>query len=546
MNAAGRHQFLSQLGRTGAALAADSWLSGFGFVHTSGTARTVINKIRHRSNLDRRLLGGFLEHVGRAVYSGVFQPDSPLADAQGFRTDVAAEIRNLGVPIIRYPGGNFVSGYDWLDAVGPGNQRPVVLDRAWNSKETNQFGTNEFVRWCQLVGAEPMLVFNLGTGSEEMAAALVEYCNLAGGSRWSDLRREHGFEQPHNVRYWCLGNELDGPWQLGHMSAREYGRKALETARQVRAIDPGLKLIAAGSSNTELPTYLAWDQEMLQECYEQVDAISVHNYYGNTAELSGSSTPRYLAMNLDMERQIQEIAAVSDHVQAALQSKKKLWLAFDEWNIWYRSRTEAHMDGHQQVAPRLLEEEYNLEDALLVGGFINTLLRQSGRVRVGCLAQLVNVIAPLVTNDDGVLRQSIYYPYAWALKHARGRVLDLVVESETYPIRADGLQPDFARDDLVPYIDVTVTLDEKQGEACVFVLNRDLDSEREIVLEWQSPTPKQILSCETLTGSDLKATNSFEHPDQVRPQALEAPEPGQIMTLKLPAASYTKLNLAVS
>ena len=546
MNAAGRHQFLSQLGRTGAALAADSWLSGFGFVHTSGTARTVINKIRHRSNLDRRLLGGFLEHVGRAVYSGVFQPDSPLADAQGFRTDVAAEIRNLGVPIIRYPGGNFVSGYDWLDGVGPGNQRPVVLDRAWNSKETNQFGTNEFVRWCQLVGAEPMLVFNLGTGSEEMAAALVEYCNLAGGSRWSDLRREHGFEQPHNVRYWCLGNELDGPWQLGHMSAREYGRKALETARQVRAIDPSLKLIAAGSSNTELPTYLAWDQEMLQECYEQVDAISVHNYYGNTAELSGSSTPRYLAMNLDMERQIQEIAAVSDHVQAALQSKRKLWLAFDEWNIWYRSRTEAHMDGHQQVAPRLLEEEYNLEDALLVGGFINTLLRQSGRVRVGCLAQLVNVIAPLVTNDDGVLRQSIYYPYAWALKHARGRVLDLVVESETYPIRADGLQPDFARDDLVPYIDVTVTLDEKQGEACVFVLNRDLDSEREIVLEWQSPTPKQILSCETLTGSDLKATNSFEHPDQVRPQALEAPEPGQIMTLKLPAASYTKLNLAVS
>ena len=285
---------------------------------------------------------------------------------------------------------------------------------------------------------------------------------------------------------------------------------------------------------------------MLMECYEQVDAISVHNYYGNTPDLSGSSTPRYLAMNLDMERQIQEIAAVSDHVQTALQSKKKLWLAFDEWNVWYRSRTEEHMDGDQQVAPRLLEEEYNLEDALLVGGFINTLLRQSGRVRVACLAQLVNVIAPLVTNDDGVLRQSIYYPYAWALKHARGRVLDLVVESETYPIRADGLQPDFARDDLVPYIDVTVTLDEQQGEACVFVLNRDLESDREIVLEWQSPTPTQILSCETLTGPDLKATNSFEHPDQVEPQALEAPEPGQIMTLKLPAASYTKLNLAVS
>ena len=540
-----RRDFLAGLGRSGAALAAGSWLGGRGYAQTRGPGRVVLQAARHRADMDRRLLGAFLEHLGRAIYTGVYEPGSPLADADGFRKDVAAEIKGLAVPIMRYPGGNFVSGYNWLDGVGPKDKRPTVLERAWNSIETNQFGTDEFIQWCRLVGTEPLLGFNLGTGTPEQAVAYVEYCNVDKGTKWSDLRRQHGHEAPHDVRYWCLGNEMDGPWQMGHMTAREYGRKARDSARQIRVVDPTTRLIACGSSNTILPTYLVWDREVLEECYDQVDGISLHNYYGNTAALTNSDSSRYLAMNLDMERQIQEIGAVCDYVQGVLKSPKRLWLSFDEWNVWYRARGGRFSNGQRKAAPPLLEEVYNLEDALLVGGFLNTLLRRSDRVRVGCLAQIVNVIAPLVTNETSILRQSIYYPYAWALKYARGRVLDPLVESDTYPIRAGGLRPDFARDDQVPYLDVAATFDPRNGQLCLFMLNRDLESERELLVDFRDLTPTRVLA-ETLTGTDLKASNTFERPTLVAPRALEAPRPGTTMTFKLPARSYSVAQLATS
>ena len=549
MRTSNRRDFVKQLISSGAVLSAGSWLSSLGYSQTSRptpVARAVINQSNYRSNLDRRLLGSFLEHMGRAVYTGVYEPGSPLADAKGFRKDVLAEIKQLGVPLIRYPGGNFVSGYHWQDGVGPKDKRPTVLERAWNSIETNQFGTNEFIDWCKLVGTEPLLGFNLGTASTEEAVAYVEYCNLEKGTKWSDLRRQHGYEQPHKVQYWCMGNEMDGPWQMGRLTAREYGRKARDAARQIRVVDPATKLIACGSSNTILPTYLEWDREVLEECYDQVDGISLHNYYGNTPALTGNDTSRYLAMNLDMERQIHEVAAVCDYVQGLQKSPKRLWLSFDEWNIWYRARDVKARDGQKKFAPRLLEEVYNLEDALLVGGFVNTLLRQSDRVRVGCLAQIVNVIAPLVTNENAVLRQSIYYPYAWALKYAHGRVLDLQVEAETYPIRAEGLRPDFARNDQVPYLDVVVTLNPQDARASVFMLNRDLESERELILDWRDPMPTSVLASETLTGVDLKAANTFERPTLVAPQPLDAPKAGSRMTFKLPPRSYSVVHLATT
>jgi alpha-N-arabinofuranosidase len=288
-----------------------------------------------------------------------------------------------------------------------------------------------------------------------------------------------------------------------------------------------------------------WDREVLEECYDQVDGISLHNYYGNTEPLTGNSTERFLAMNLDMERQIHEIAAVCDYVQGVYRSPKRLWLSFDEWNIWYRARSLEFRDGQRQFAPHLLEEVYNLEDALLTGGFLNSLLRQSDRVRVACLAQIINVIAPLMTNATSVLRQTIYYPYAWALHHARGRVLDLAVESETYAIKSDGLRADFARDDQVPFLDVVATHDAEKGELCVLMLNRDLRDERELVLEWEDLTPARVIACETITGDDVKATNTFEDPRRVVPQPLEAPAPSATMTLKLPPRSYSLLRLGV-
>ena len=539
-----RREFVAGLCRSGAALAAGSWMAAIGHAQTRGPARAVLQRVRCRAEMDRRLLGAFLEHLGRAIYTGVYEPGSPLADAAGFRKDVLAEVKGMGVPIMRYPGGNFVSGYNWLDGVGPKDKRPTVLERAWNSLETNQFGTNEFIDWCRLVGTEPLLGFNLGTGNPEQAVAYVEYCNVDKGTKWSDLRREHGYEAPHDVRYWCLGNEMDGPWQMGHMTAREYGRKARDCARQIRVLDPSTKLIACGSSNTILPTYLVWDREVLEECYDQVDGISLHNYYGNTPALTGNDSARYLAMNLDMERQILEIGAVCDYVQGVKRSPKRLWLSFDEWNVWYRARGGLFANGQRKFAPPLLEEVYNLEDALLVGGFLNTLLRQSERVRLGCLAQIVNVIAPLVTNESTVLRQSIYYPYAWALKYAHGCVLDPLVESETYKVKAEGLRPDFARDDQVPFVDLAATLDPRNGQLCLLLLNRDLRGERELIIDCRDFAPTRILAALTLTGADLKEANTFERPILVAPRPLEAPRAGSRMTFKLPARSYSVCQLA--
>ena len=542
---ADRRTFLTGLGSAGALLATRPWLETIGHAQARGPARAFVSAGPGRRDFDRRVLGSFLEHLGRAVYTGVYQPGSPLADANGFRTDVLREVKELGVPVVRYPGGNFVSGYNWLDGVGPKAQRPTVLDRAWNTLESNQFGTNEFIEWCRLVGTEPLLGMNFGTGSVEQALAYVEYCNHPRGTRWSDLRRSHGYEQPHGVQYWCLGNEMDGPWQIGQLQAREYGRKARDAAKQMRTIDPKVQLIACGSSGTFMPTYLAWDREVLEECYDQVDGLSLHAYYGNTQAWSGNRTERYLAMNLDMDRHIHEVAAVCDYVQGLQRSSKRLWLSFDEWNVWYRARDGAATDGRGAAAPRLLEEVYNLEDALLVGGFVNTLLRNSDRVRVACLAQLVNVIAPLVTSDQGVLRQSTYYPYAWTLRYARGRLLDVRVEGDTYPIDPAGLQADFARAGDVPFIDVVATHDEPARQATVLVLNRDLAGERELTVEWGAITPTRVLACETLTGTDLKAFNTFEAPRRVVPQPLPPPTVGSRMTLKLPPRSYSLLHLSL-
>ena len=541
-----RRTFLRQLASVSAALASASWLASIGYSQTTrSVARAVINRARIRADLDRHILGSFVEHLGRCVYGGVYDPGSKLADASGFRKDVIAEVKELGVPVIRYPGGNFISGYHWLDSVGPKKDRPTVLDRAWNSIETNQFGTNEFMDWCKLAGAEPLLGFNFGTEPAEMAAALVEYCNIEKGTKWSELRRQHGYEKPHNVKYWCMGNEMDGWWQIGHMTARDYGRKAADSARQIRVIDPNAKLIACGTSTPELPTYLEWDREVLEECYDVVDGISLHRYFGNTPPTSGNSSARFLAMNLDMERQIHEISAVCDYVQGLKKTQKQLWLSFDEWNVWYRARSGDAVDGQRTFAPHLLEEVYNLEDALLVGGFLNSLMRQSDRVKVACLAQLVNVIAPLVTNETGVLRQTTYYPYSWALKYARGQVLDLSVTSETYPIKPDGLQADLAWGGDVPFIDVTATSDQQNNQVCVFMLNRDLEAERELVLDWRDVTPSRVLACETLTGPDLKAINTFASPTKVASRPLDTPKVGATMTFKLPARSYTVAQIAM-
>ena len=548
MNCFSRRRFLSGTVLAGASLAARlPWLpSSAAAQESSGPARVVIDPDRCVSTLDKNIFGSFIEHLGRAVYGGIYEPGSKFADSNGFRTDVLKEIKGIGVPIIRYPGGNFVSGYNWLDGVGPKKDRPRVLDRAWDSIETNQFGINEYVTWCQAVGAQPLIGTNFGTGTPETTLALLEYCNVDKGTKWSDLRRSHGYEKPHNIKYWCLGNEMDGPWQIGHIPATQYGLKARDAARQMREMDPSVKLVACGSSGPFMPTYLEWDQQTLEQCYDEVDAISLHRYFGN-AEETGGDTNRYLAMNLDMDRQIHEIMAVCDMVGGRKRSNKTLWLSFDEWNVWYRARSGTAVDGRRQVAPHLLEEIYNLEDALLVGGLLNTLIRRSDRVRVACLAQLVNVIAPIMTNENGLFRQTIYYPYAWALEHARGKALELGVTSPASDIPVAGQPAERAHESMsVPYFDVAGTIDVENKTASLFILNRDLEKARDLELVWHVTTPTRVNSCQVLTGSDLKAVNGFDAPDRVVPKPLDAPQVGSKMTLEVPARSYVLVSLGLA
>jgi alpha-N-arabinofuranosidase len=533
MRPVSRRKFLQKASGAGIALGANFAfgrnLLGQTSPNSAKPVRIYADARRTLAPIQRELFGSFLEQLGRAIYEGIYDPQSKLSDSSGYRKDVTEEIRKLGVPIIRYPGGNFVSGYNWLDGIGPKTNRPRVLDKAWNTVNSNEFGTDEFLAWCRLAGTEPLLAVNLGTGTAEEAAALVEYCNVEKGTRWSDLRRKNGVTGAYKVKNWCLGNEMDGPWQIGHMTATEYGLKAEDAARQMRYVDPSLKLVACGSSGPGMPTYLEWDREVLEQCYDYVDAISLHRYFNN-AEDTGGDSSKFLAMNLSMERQIDEVAAVCDVVRGHKRSSKRLWLSFDEWNVWYRARTGAAVNGGKQTAPHLLEEVYNLEDALLVGGLLNVLIRKADRVKLACLAQLVNVIAPIMTNEIGLLRQTTYYPYSWALEFARGAALDLLVESPVYDVPRLGE---------VPYVDVAGTLQAESGKMALFLLNRDLTKPRQVEIVWEGSSPRAG-EANVLTGSDLKASNTFEAPGRVTPQKGEKPSnTGGRSSLELPPRSYT-------
>ncbi len=347
-------------------------------------ARISLDPERTIGDISPLLFGGFAEHMGRCVYGGVYEPGSPSSDGRGFRSDVIDAIRELGVSVIRYPGGNFLSGYHWLDGVGPRHRRSVRRDLAWRSLETNQFGTDEFMEFCGAVHAEPMLGVNLGTGTIEDAADLVEYCNGSPGSRFADLRVVNGHADPYGVRYWCLGNEMDGPWQIGHLDMHGYGQKAREAAKMMRLHDPSIRTVLCGSSNTSMPTYPEWDRVALEVCWDQVDYLAMHYYASNES----GDTASYLGLAAQFESHIDTLAGTLRYVKSKLRSQHDVYLSWDEWNVWYRNKVT---DGQWEHAPHLLEESYNLEDALVVAQWLNVFLRRCDVLRIACLAQLVNV-----------------------------------------------------------------------------------------------------------------------------------------------------------
>jgi len=485
--------------------------------------------------LDRRLFGSFVEHLGRCVYDGIYEPEHPSADAYGFRTDVMNLVRELGVTTVRYPGGNFVSGYRWEDGVGPREQRPKRLDLAWHSLETNQVGLHEFDGWCERVGAESMLALNLGTRGTLEALELLEYANIRAGSALAEQRVANGSPDPFGVRMWCLGNEMDGPWQLGHRSAEDYGKIASQTARAMRQLDPDLELVVCGSSNRSMPSFGTWERVVLEHTYDDIDFISCHSYYEERDGDRGS----FLASAVDMDAFIQAVIAIADAVKAALRSERTINLSFDEWNVWYSDRYDkgGRITGlaNWPYAPRLLEDQYSVTDAVVVGSLLISLLKHADRVLAACLAQLVNVIAPIMTEPGGpTWRQTIFYPFAITARLAQGTVLRLAVESASYETAAYGP---------APLVDGVATVDER-GSVAVFLVHRGLDAPTTASMNIGSLGPVRLGESITLADDDPTATNTLEHQDRIAPAANQSAriEDGVLM-IELPPISWTALQL---
>ena len=468
-------------------------------------ARIIMDQDFKVGSIDRRIYGSFIEHLGRAVYGGIYQPDSPFADEQGFRKDTLALVRELGVPVVRYPGGNFVSGYKWEDGIGPREQRPRRIDLAWSVVETNQFGLNEFADWAKKAGSEVMMAINLGTRGVAEAMELLEYCNLDQGTHYSELRKQHGYEKPHNIKLWCLGNEMDGPWQIGHKTAQEYGRLASETAKVMKGIDPSIELVVCGSSYSTIPTFGDWESTVLDHCYDSVDYISLHTYYGDGEHDSQT----FLANNLDMDRFITDVANICDFVKAKKHSGKTIYLSFDEWNVWYHSSEQDQKLPRWTQAPHQLEDVYDFQDALLVGSMLITLLRHADRVKIACMAQLVNVIAPIMTSDTGAWRQTIYYPYWFTARYGRGTVLQTLVDVPTYQNKKYGN---------VPYVDAVAVDNREENELVIFAVNKDLEEAIVLQTDLRQYRDYRIVEHVVLHEEDLYAVNTEAEPDRVAPK----------------------------
>lgn len=494
-------------------------------------ATIKIDKDFRIGTIDKRLYGSFIEHIGRAVYGGIYDPGHPEADECGFRKDVMALTRELRVPIIRYPGGNFVSGYRWEDGIGPKDKRPRRTDLAWFAVENNQMGTDEFCEWSRRTGTDVMMAVNLGTRGVDAARNLLEYCNFREGTYWSDLRIKNGYREPHNIKLWNLGNEMDGPWQIGHKTAQEYGRLAAETAKAMRWLDQEIELVACGSSNSGMATCYEWEETVLTHTYDLVDYISMHQYYGNPRQ----DTANYLASTLDMDRFINSITATCDYVKAKKHSRKEMYISFDEWNVWFHALPENEKAEKWREAPAFNEDIYNFEDALMVGAMLISLLRHADRVKIACQAQLVNVIAPIMTENGGrIWKQTIYYPYLHASLYGRGTSMDVHIDSPKY---------DSKEYTDVPYVDAVAVESEEQDYLTVFALNR---GDEEVLACCRIPDYPGSLVEEVITMADcdLKAFNTAEHPDRVTPHAsMEYEVQGQELTVKLPAYSWNVIRI---
>ncbi|QAA32628.1 alpha-N-arabinofuranosidase [Clostridium manihotivorum] len=503
----------------------------------SKSAKMVIDKDYKISRIDKRIYGSFIEHLGRAVYGGIYDPSNKTADELGFRQDVLELVKELEVPIIKYPGGNFVSNFFWEDSVGPLSERPSRLELAWRSLESNEIGLNEFSTWSKKVNSDIMMIVNLGTRGTSSACNLLEYCNHEGGSKYSDLRIKHGVKTPHKIKTWGLGNEMDGTWQIGHKTPDEYGRLAAETARAMRQIDPDIELVSCGSSFAAMPTFPEWEALTLDHTYDLVDFVSLHQYYGNR----NNDTENFLAMTEEMEHFIKTVTSTCDYIKAKKRSKRTMNLSFDEWNVWFHSNQDSDntmKNRPWQKGPALLEDIYNFEDALMVGLMLITLLKHSDRVKIACLAQLVNVIAPIMTEPEGrAWKQTIYYPYLHASKYGRGIALQPMLSSPKHDTA------DFTD---VKDIEAIAVYDDEKETVTIFAVNRNLKDNINLNCGIRSFEGYELLEHIVLECDDLKKSNTAKQ-ETVVPKKVQRTviEEGEVKTV-LAKASWNVIRLGKS
>jgi alpha-N-arabinofuranosidase len=489
----------------------------------------------------RRLFGSFVEHMGRCVYTGIYEPGHPNADEDGYRTDVLDLTRDMGVSIVRYPGGNFVSGYHWEDGIGPVDQRPRRIDGAWHTIETNAFGLHEFAGWAKKANVEIMEAINLGTAGVGEARAIVEYANHPGGTAWSDKRRANGAEDPFGIKVWNLGNELDGPWQIGHKTADEYGRLAQEAGKAMKLVDPSIELVAVGSSNAHMPTFGEWEYQVLSHAYDEVDYISLHAYY---QEHDGDALS-FLASANNMDYFIESVISTVDAVKAKRQASKSINLSFDEWNVWYQQKGDAEDQLHMvekapwREHPRLIEDTYNVTDAIVVGTYLNSLLRHGDRVTIANQAQLVNVIAPIRSEENGpAWRQTIYWPFARMAELAQGQILRTVTSGDKFESKQYGD---------ADVVDVSATHDADAGRVAVFLANRGLEERADVMMTLRGFQAGRVTRAEVLTvpeGGDRFTANTEDAQDAVGLSKLEdaTVEDGQLR-VSLPPLSWAVVEI---
>lgn len=485
---------------------------------------------------DRRIYGSFLEHMGRVIYSGIFEPGHSSADANGFRADVLEAVQQMGVTCMRYPGGNFVSNYNWMDGVGPQGLRPHRRELAWRSIETNEFGTNEFMTWANRAKAEPILTVNLGTQGIENALNYLEYINMPAGTKYSDLRREHGFQAPYGVKLWCLGNEMDGVWQLGHKTASEYGRLAAETGRAMRMLDPSIQLIACGSAKSDMPTFPAWDQEVIEHVYGIADFISIHQYYGGQ-ELG---TAAFLAQSEDFEKYIAAIRSAILIQKAKSRSNMPMCISVDEWGVWAmqpETVTKEVDASPWQIAPAISEQIYTMEDALLFASMLMTIVRNADIVKIGCQSLITNISACIMTQRGGEMwKQTIYYPFQYIAAYAHGKVLHTPAD---IPLYSGKIQLKAAM------LDTLAVWNETASEIALFVVNRSDNEEAELQLELSGFECRSILQSVSLSAKDKKQTNQENHNAVVPHETDQVTLRDNLLTSKFEPLSFNMIRIAV-